>query len=192
MWIRADKWLAIIGFLPLGVFGGIATAGPSSELSRPEALLVQSTRDLSQTPPGIREAYVRGIQLELLAHGYNSGPVDGIAGAETRAAIREYQIDAKLVPNGEPSQELLDHLKFVQPKVNKFGEPVIGVVLDVQRELARRGYYLGPHDGLSGPATRRAVRRFGEDARLVPGGPINTQLLQQIRDAPAELGAGKP
>jgi peptidoglycan hydrolase-like protein with peptidoglycan-binding domain len=147
---------------------------------------------LAQLPAENEAAYIRGIQKELLAHGYEPGPVDGIAGPETRAAIRAYQADAGLASDGQPSRRLLDHLKFVQPKIYRFGQPVMGIVLDVQRELAKRGYYLGPHDGLTGPQTRSAVTRFRWDARLPVSDLIDSRLLQQIREASPEIEAEGP
>ncbi|WP_420346881.1 peptidoglycan-binding domain-containing protein [Pelagibius sp.] len=135
----------------------------------------------------VETAIVRGIQRELLAHGYPAGPVDGIMGRETRAAIRAYQGDAGLTVDGTASRALLDHLKFALPKVNRFGEPVVGTALSVQRELAGRGYYLGPHDGLAGPATYRALDRFQTDAGLLLDTTIDSRLLQDIRDAPPEI-----
>ncbi len=134
-------------------------------------------------------AIVRGIQQELLAHGYPAGPVDGIAGPGTRAAIRAYQGDAGLTVDGAASRALLDHLKFALPKVNRFGDPVVGTVLSVQRELAERGYYLGPHDGLAGPATYRALDRFQADAGLPLDTALDSRLLQEIRDAPPGIKA---
>lgn len=133
--------------------------------------------------------YVAGIQRELLAHGYQPGPIDGIAGARTREAIRAYQRDAGLAVDGKADRRLLDHLKFALPKVYAFGEPVIGHVLDVQRALAERGYYLGPHDGVAGSATHRAVDRFRRDAGLPADTSIDAHLLQRIRDAPPEVMA---
>ncbi len=189
---QTEKTLSVIlGLVLSGTSGSVAAAGPGMDPVATPTLLVRSAGDLDRAPAGIRTAYVRGIQMELLAHGYDPGAVDGVMGARTRAAIREYQQDAGLAAEGEASKELLDHLKFVQPKINRFGDPVMGVVLDVQRELARRGYYLGPHDGLYGPATRRAVSRFRADARLPADNGIGSRLLQQIRDAPAEIEAGR-
>lgn len=138
---------------------------------------------LAQAASSTQAIYTRGIQKELLAHGYRPGPPDGIGGTRTRAAIRAYQADAGLTVDGAPSKRLLDHLKFALPKVYAFGQPVTGSVLDVQRELADRDYYLGPHDGIAGPATRRAVRWFQEDAGLIIDPAIDSRLLQQIRDA---------
>ncbi len=168
--------LAVLAAAPLAQAFPAMAAGPAGP-------------QLAQASGGVEAAYVRGVQKELLAHGYNAGPVDGIAGPRTRAAIRAYQKDAGLAVDGQPSKRLLDHLKFALPKVYSFGEPVMGHVLEVQRELAKRGYYLGPHDGLAGPATRRAVSWFQRDAGLIEDSSIDSRLLQQIRDADASIKA---
>ena len=184
---RNRRVLAALLLLSAGVATS-ADALPSS----PPGLPVPPATGLvqrAQATTSTEAAYILGIQKELLAHGYKAGPVDGVAGPRTRAAIREYQSDAGLTADGRATKQLLDHLKFVLPKVYRFGEPVVGVVLDVQRELAKRGYYLSPHDGIAGPATRRAVRWFQTDADLPRDETINSKLLQQIRDAPADIVA---
>ena len=154
-------------------------------LAAPPATMAagSSDRQFAQAPETSEIAHIRGIQRELLAHGYSAGQVDGKAGPRTRTAIRAYQKAAGLTVDGRPTQRLLDHLKFALPKVYRFGEPVMGHVLDVQRELAERGYYLGPHDGIVGPATRRAVSSFQRDARLAQDPTIDARLLQRIRNA---------
>jgi peptidoglycan hydrolase-like protein with peptidoglycan-binding domain len=168
----------------------IAAVAALLALQAPAADATPAAVQLAQTPAASEVAYVRGVQRELLAHGYKSGPIDGIAGGQTRAAVRAYQRDAGLTADGEADRRLLDHLKFALPKVYAFGQPVTGHVLDVQRALAERGYYRGPHDGLAGPATQSAVSRFQADAGLPADTAIDSRLLQQIRDAPAEVKAG--
>lgn len=148
-----------------------------------------ATPQLAQAPTQMESAYVRGVQKELLAHGYRPGPVDGLAGPQTRAAVRAYQRDAGLPATGIADKRLLDHLKFALPKVYAFGEPVMGHVLDLQRELAERNYYLGPQDGLAGPRTYDALSRFQADAGLPRDNRIDGILVQKVRDAPAEIEA---
>lgn len=55
----------------------------------------------SVTVPSDRALMVRNIQSSLAAAGYNPGPVDGILGNGTRAAIRRYQADHGLPVTGE-------------------------------------------------------------------------------------------
>jgi peptidoglycan hydrolase-like protein with peptidoglycan-binding domain len=58
----------------------------------------------------------------------------------------------------------------------------------VQRHLQDLGYGPGPADGLIGPRTRDALRRFERDRGDEPTGAIDFRLLDQIRAAAASTG----
>lgn len=176
----------------------LALAAPAQALlaPRPEVPLLQVTpaADVDEMPPEMRRAFIVGIQEELAKLGYAPGPSDGILGPRTTGAIRAYQRDAGLPVTGRASSELLDHMKFVTPKVTRQGPPpgpplAIGLVIDVQEALARRGYFTSEIDGLDGPRTRAAVRRFQNDVGLPITGEIDEQLLQELRAAPPEVVA---
>ncbi|HXW30856.1 MAG TPA: lytic murein transglycosylase, partial [Xanthobacteraceae bacterium] len=51
------------------------------------------------------------LQQRLATRGFNLGDPDGLLGAKTRAAIRDFQIQAGLIPDGYASAELLDRLR---------------------------------------------------------------------------------
>jgi membrane-bound lytic murein transglycosylase B len=51
------------------------------------------------------------LQQRLATRGFNLGDPDGLLGAKTRAAIRDFQIQAGLVPDGYASADLLDRLR---------------------------------------------------------------------------------
>jgi membrane-bound lytic murein transglycosylase B len=51
------------------------------------------------------------LQERLQQHGYYSGEIDGHLGDGTKAAIRQFQIQAGLVEDGVPSQQLLQALR---------------------------------------------------------------------------------
>lgn len=55
------------------------------------------------------------------------------------------------------------------------------LVREVQAELARRGLYDGPADGLFGPKTEAAILDFEMGAGLEPTGKPNPQLLAAMR-----------
>ena len=55
------------------------------------------------------------------------------------------------------------------------------VETDVQRELARRGYYGGVIDGDIGPQTRAAIRAYQVDKGLPVTGRIDGNLLRSLR-----------
>jgi Putative peptidoglycan binding domain len=54
-------------------------------------------------------------------------------------------------------------------------------VSDVQRALAREGYYDGAIDGNLGPATRNALRRYQRDRGLQATGNIDRAVTQALR-----------
>jgi peptidoglycan hydrolase-like protein with peptidoglycan-binding domain len=66
------------------------------------------------------------------------------------------------------------------PAVRTPGE----IINDIQRELARRGYYDGSVDGLYGPKTDSAIRDFEHTAGLKPSPEPNEALLQTIMRSP--------
>lgn len=149
-------------------------------------LLVRIDTRVDEMPAEMGTAYVIGIQEELIVHGYTPGPVDGKPGRRTAAAIRAYQRDAGLAVTGVPTRELLDHLKFVLPKVNArtpaaAGAPSQALASDVQRHLQQRGYYTAAIDGRIGPATRQAVRDFQAAAGLPVTGVVDARLLAEIK-----------
>ena len=57
------------------------------------------------------------LRWNLAVHGYDPGPADGVAGPRTRAAIEQYQMDARLPVDGRASAALLDHLQYTDPPV---------------------------------------------------------------------------
>ena len=54
------------------------------------------------------------------------------------------------------------------------------ILADMQRELARRGFYDGSIDGVHGPKTDSAIRDFEQAAGLKPSTQQNEALLQLI------------
>ncbi|ADZ71370.1 Putative peptidoglycan binding domain protein [Polymorphum gilvum SL003B-26A1] len=62
--------------------------------------------------------------------------------------------------------------------------PVSALVLDIQTELRRLGLYEGLLDGLVGPATERAVRRYELQAGLPETGEATAALLARLTMEP--------
>jgi len=55
-------------------------------------------------------ANVKGVQSNLAALGYNPGPIDGVAGAQTRNAVSQYQRDNGLAVDGRLTPDLAQNL----------------------------------------------------------------------------------
>ena len=166
----------------IATFVSVATIPADRSALAAEPMPIETPVD--QMPDQMERAYIIGLQEELQAHGYKPGSVDGVLGARTKQAIRQYQRDAGLQVNGVASKELLDHMKFALPKVNARTGGAEGpsreLVNEVQRGLAERGYYTGALDGLIGPATREAVRRFQADAGLPVTGIVDQRLAGEL------------
>jgi peptidoglycan hydrolase-like protein with peptidoglycan-binding domain len=66
----------------------------------------------SAAPPAAAPAAsVTEIQTRLANLGYEPGPIDGLCGPRTRAAIRHYQQDRGLTADGVPSVALVESLR---------------------------------------------------------------------------------
>ncbi len=87
-----------------------ARAWQPEEAAPPEATL-PSRPDIETLSDrqGIAE-----IQRELNRLGYDAGPVDGAMGSRTRSAIRQYQADIDMTPDGYATADLLKRLRETQ------------------------------------------------------------------------------
>ena len=63
--------------------------------------------------PSLMQVYTVTIQEELGRRGYYHGPVDGVLGGQTRAAIRDFQEDNGLPITGDVSLDLVNYLRLV-------------------------------------------------------------------------------
>jgi len=155
------------------------------------AATAQTTLD--QMSAEMARAYAEDLQRELALRGYDPGPVDGVTGARTAAAIRAYQRDVGLPVDGIATRELLEYMLFNVAGATSGPEPVPGLdptfVRSIQIELVERGYYHGEIDGIAGPATRSGIERFQRDAGLVVNGAIDRRLLDELRNQPATVRA---
>lgn len=62
------------------------------------------------------------------------------------------------------------------------------VIADIQRELARRGFYDGAPDGVFGPKTNAAMRDFEQASGLRPGSEPNEVFLRALTRSQAKAG----
>jgi peptidoglycan hydrolase-like protein with peptidoglycan-binding domain len=91
---------------------------------------------------------------------------------------------AQIVANPMPART-----QALPPAVPK---PRVDLMADIQRELAKRGFYDGPADGFYGPKTDAAIRDFEEAAGLRPSAEPNDQLLAIIARSNVKAKAPAP
>jgi peptidoglycan hydrolase-like protein with peptidoglycan-binding domain len=124
----------------------------------------------------IGKAQVPGVQVALYRHGYYKGSVDGISGPMTKAAIRKFQKDKGLPPDGVVGRR-------TRAAFGKFGGHLFGsrmlrrgmVGFDVsvlQFLLAKRGYPTKSLNSNFGDGTEQLVRRFQRRMRLPADGIV--------------------
>ncbi len=134
------------------------------------------------------DAYVNaqhaGVQVALRALGLYHGPIDGLVGPQTVAAIRTAQRRAHLPVTG-----LAD--KRTRHSLGPLGRPLLGkrilrpglFGLDVavlQFLLTRQGVYDGPLDGYLSVGTDAALRRYQKNVRLTPDGVVGPRTLAAL------------
>lgn len=121
---------------------------------------------------------VADIQRALRRHGFDPGPVDGIAGPRTVAAVRSFQRRVGQLPDGVADTALLRDLKqrpeteFVDgaPGANRAGDPLAGLIRalsDLFGLPAEGGFdgsiaSAGDQEGVGGGLPRGRDGRVGE------------------------------
>jgi len=125
-----------------------------------------------------------GVQVALRALGLYCGPIDGIAGPQTRAAVAAAQKRAGLPQTGTAGSR-------TRASLGPLGRPRFGsrpIVpgdfgLDVsvlQFLLLRNGYYHGALDGYFGPRLLAALRGFQRRHHLSADGVAGPQTLAAL------------
>ena len=132
---------------------------------------------------------IAALQVALRAKGLYKGSVDGIAGPETATAIRDLQRRERLTVDGVVGPQ-------TRSALGRLGRPALGSrvlrmgrigwdVAELQFLLAWRGFPSGTLDGLFGPRTESALRRFQRWARLPADGRTGPATLAALRVPPA-------
>jgi peptidoglycan hydrolase-like protein with peptidoglycan-binding domain len=142
-----------------------------------------------------RTELIADIQRELTRRGFYDGPADGIWGAKTDAAARDFAQAAGLKMNIQASDSLLRAIAASNTQA-KNGPPAAPAaphddpiakllapsrrVLAVQRALADFGYGQVGATGVYDPDTRTAIEIFQRERRLPVNGEITDELVREL------------
>lgn len=116
---------------------------------------------------GSADPAVRDLQAALKALGYNPGPIDGVFGATTEAAVKAFQ-QAK----GISADGVVGKVTWINIDEADQSEPVLKVgstglpVRRAQKRMSLVGYDVGGVDGRYGVATKRAVKKLQQQGGL--------------------------
>jgi peptidoglycan hydrolase-like protein with peptidoglycan-binding domain len=132
---------------------------------------------------------VNEIQRELVGRGFYDGAVDGIWGARTDGAVRDFAQAAGVSAESEASENLLRAIKASDVRAHAApasGDPIAQLltpskrVLAVQRALADFGYGQIRPSGIEDADTRAAIEKFERDRKLPVTGTVSDRLIREL------------
>jgi peptidoglycan hydrolase-like protein with peptidoglycan-binding domain len=150
--------------------------------------------------PRTRADIIADFQRELARRGFYDGVADGVYGAKTDAAIRDFMQVAGLKGEAEPSEVLLQALlrSHARPAATRAGAPGLVVqvsarndtgtravapmrrVIAVQRALSDFGYGPVSPNGIEDAATVAALQKFERERKLPVTGQISDRLVREL------------
>jgi peptidoglycan hydrolase-like protein with peptidoglycan-binding domain len=169
---------------------------PTRPLLQQEVALpprLQPPQSTAAIEAGNQAKLIANIQRELSRKGFYDGPADGIWGAKTDAAVRDFTHTAGLKTNVEPSDGLLRAIVASNARaantpvsLNIPPDPIAKLiapskrVVAVQRALADFGYGQIKPTGIFDPDTRVAIEKFERDRRLPVTGQISDRVVREL------------
>lgn len=198
--------LAARGYRAVTVSALLGASGPSPEPPGPNPpgpvppeppYRPSQCRTLQVQSPYLRGDDVSAVQSALGDRGFDPGPVDGVYGARSSAAVRRFQsaqdlrvtgvvgaeeyrrlgVECPSLPPGpgpEPGPERCRRLSVTRPYLR--GEDV----RTVQQALRSKGIDPGPIDGIYGPMTSRAVGVLQTREGITVNGVVDEEVYRRL------------
>jgi peptidoglycan hydrolase-like protein with peptidoglycan-binding domain len=148
-----------------------------------------------------------------LAHAFGRNPRDAIAIGVVALAAGAILVNAlhlqpgphpapifKIRPRPVAAPDVVNSLASLRPPqvpparadaAGSSGRPRAEIVADIQRELAKRNFYDGPADGISGPKTDTAIRDFIQATGLKLVAEPTDELLRTLSRSPMKAPAAR-
>jgi peptidoglycan hydrolase-like protein with peptidoglycan-binding domain len=201
-------------FTALALLGVSAAHGaPPAQGGVPHA--GESAADNTQAAPRARAAADQRtleMQRALAARNLYNGKIDGVWGAKTESALRNFQSQNNLTVTGrldEPTAEKLGLESELQPVAGTEAPPTAPVtrmtpevastnvqintlsqdqIKEMQQRLQLLGYYKGPIDGTAGEGTRSALQQFFQrQAQLAANGQVSNATIGLFGTEPSDV-----
>jgi len=135
-----------------------------------------TTTSTNGTTAAAPDPAVADLQRVMTRLGYYNGPIDGLYGSTTTAAVTEMQKALGVTADGVYGPSTDAALKGKTKDV----------VIQIQTELAKYGYYTGPIDGDYGEATKAAVTKLQTDLGVTADGRVGAETIDAFHKAVAD------
>ncbi len=125
---------------------------------------------------GSNDPAVRDLQEALKTLGHDPGPVDGVFGEKTEAAVKMFQQAREIAADG-----VVGRVTWININEADQSEPVLKVgstglpVRRLQSRMSAVGFDIGGVDGRFGTKTDAAVRNLQQRAGLAVDGVVGPQ-----------------
>lgn len=192
-----NRWagISLAGCLAVGVqTAGVAATrapSPSETAQSASSLYLAASLTTRQLQPGNTGADVSALQRLLSSYRLYSGPIDGVYGPQTEAAVANFQRIRGLPETGIADAGTLTAMGFELPLDPAMaGDGRIGAeqltignsgpdVLELQQNLRRLGFAV-PLDGYYGSQTAQAIRGFQQIRGLPVSGTADRVTLESM------------
>lgn len=154
----------------------------SSLLSHVRATAQGGRSEPARPAPESSSQQIVETQDALRALGYEVGHRSGRLTDETRAAILSYESDHGLLASGQPSAELLRHLRRSVETAPRMPVAVdADTIAGIQAGLRLRGYPIPRVTGQMDSQTRQAIREYQQGQGVAVTGEPSAALLAELR-----------
>ena len=129
-------------------------------------------------------AYTTALQTDLQVAGYDPGPIDGVYGPETVAAVQKLQTDS-----GLPVTGLVDEAtaRALQDKLDAVGQKQATQTTQLQTILTLTGFWDGPIDGQWTDELTQALKDFQTALGVKPTGNVDAATMAAFEKALAAV-----
>src|SRR5271166_4138220 len=162
----------ILVFVVLAVLAGCG----GNSATTTTATTTTATGQTTAASPAVAQ-----LQVVMKSLGYYSGPIDGVYGAETTAAVKTMQHALGVTTDGLFGAETYAALKGNA----KTAAWATSTVVAIQTTLKRYGYYSGPINGVYDAATTEAVKKLQTDLGVTADGRVGEETIVAFNKAVA-------
>lgn len=129
-------------------------------------------------------AYTTALQTDLQRAGYDPGPIDGVYGPETVAAVQQLQTQSGLPVTGFVDEATA---RALQAKLEALGQAEATQTAALQSTLTLIGFWTGPIDGVWTDELTQALLDLQNALGVPPSGEVDVATIAAFQQKRADL-----